>query len=398
MEWRKPEFFENGEQIKIPNGWLHIHYYEALSTLFRIENSLRTFVFFVLKTELGDSWTDLEIATDDGNRTTIGALAKRRISQNETFGYLGYNINSPLMHLTSGELIGLITAETYWPYFSQYFRAAKHVIILKLQEIGNIRNSLAHFRPIKPDDVEVVKQNANQVLADVEISLVEAINCTERLPTNTEEEWYKELCTIGTQECTFRFHSSRDNRWIRIILMFRCLPLKGAGERPTKFVRLGTFTLDTPESITKNDNIRRHVTLLTECVPFPGWNIKPEMKFGKDLQFTFGRNVIMKNFKQIKSGFELLLSTISQECELIKDDNLARGDLVRLVIIEARQKETERQVIYWSFDRSKLFSPVKPNDPVEYWGDFSISGNDLITDVGKFPWMPVDISSFDVPF
>src|SRR4030067_608026 len=121
MQWMKPKEVDQGG-LTIPDTWLHIHYYEALSSLFRIENALRIFVFLVLKTEVGDSWPNLEISSDDGSRTTIGALAKRRIAQDETFGYLGFTINSPLMHLTSGELVGLITAESYLPHFKRSYR------------------------------------------------------------------------------------------------------------------------------------------------------------------------------------------------------------------------------------------------------------------------------------
>jgi len=62
MEWQKPEQIEGGG-VKIPDNWLYLHYYEALSSLFRIENALRVFVFLVLKTEIGHTWRDLEIAS-----------------------------------------------------------------------------------------------------------------------------------------------------------------------------------------------------------------------------------------------------------------------------------------------------------------------------------------------
>jgi hypothetical protein len=224
MEWKKSDHSDD-DKIKIPYNWLFIHYYEALSTLFRIENALRIFVFIVLKTEIGHSWPDLEIASEDGSPTTINKLAKRRIAQGKTFGYLGLHINSPLMYLTSGELVAIIIHDNYWRHFSKYFFAPKHVVTLKLQEIGNIRNSLAHFRPIKQDDVEVVKQNATQVLSGVESVLEEATNCIDRVPTNTQDIWFRELSTLGTQQCNFSFNQSRDKSWIMITLQFKCLAL-----------------------------------------------------------------------------------------------------------------------------------------------------------------------------
>lgn len=74
------------------------------------------------------------------------------------FGYLGFDITAPLMHLTSGELVELIVGNAYWPKFHHSFKGNKEIIKNKLLEIGNIRNSLAHFRPIRPDDIGLVKK------------------------------------------------------------------------------------------------------------------------------------------------------------------------------------------------------------------------------------------------
>ena len=398
MEWQKHKEADEGG-LTIPRNWLHIHYYEALSSLFRIENALRTFVFLVLKTEVGNSWPDLEISSDDGSGTTIGALAKKRTAQDETFGYLGFSINSPLMQLTSGELVGLITAETYWPHFSRYFRAAKRVVTLKLQEIGNIRNSLAHFRPIKSDDVEVLKQNATQVLSGVESALIEATSCKDRVPTNTQETWYRELSTLGTQQCRFLFNQSQDKSWIRLTLRFRCPALSEPGENPSYFASYQVFTLDSPESIRKFVNIRQNVTILTEHVPRPSWQVKPGLPFGKDLQFTFGAKVLEKNYGKVKSDFEGLISQIAQEVELIDEDHLARGELVQLAEVNASQKEHKTgSRAYWVFHLAPLHRPVKPDDPAEYWGILDTPGKNLITETEKFPWMPVAISKTPLPF
>ncbi len=74
------------------------------------------------------------------------------------FGYLGYPINAPVMHLTSGELVRLITSDTFWPLFKDFFLASRQVVTLKLQEVGDVRNALAHFRPVSEGDVEAVNR------------------------------------------------------------------------------------------------------------------------------------------------------------------------------------------------------------------------------------------------
>ena len=125
MLWRKSSLDETG--LRVPDSWLHLHYYEALTVLFRIENALRLFVYLVLKEHHGDKWQDLEIASDEEAKTTIAAVARRRIEQGKTFGYLTYPIQSPLMHMTSGELVRLITHDSYWAVFKDYFHPQKSV-------------------------------------------------------------------------------------------------------------------------------------------------------------------------------------------------------------------------------------------------------------------------------
>jgi len=39
-------------------------------------------------------WHDLTIKTEDGSQTTVAAMAKRRLVQDKTFGYLGYSVSN----------------------------------------------------------------------------------------------------------------------------------------------------------------------------------------------------------------------------------------------------------------------------------------------------------------
>ncbi|MDH3359625.1 MAG: hypothetical protein OEL55_02035, partial [Desulfobulbaceae bacterium] len=110
MEWK--DSTNTGEGlIKVPKRWLHIHYYEALNILFRFENSLRVFVYSILKNEFLDEWKNCSFALNEGESKSISGIAKQRIKQSESFGYLGFDITAPLMHLTSGELVELIVSE-----------------------------------------------------------------------------------------------------------------------------------------------------------------------------------------------------------------------------------------------------------------------------------------------
>ena len=102
--------------------------------------------------------------------------------------------------------------------FKDFFRAARNVVTLKLQEIGIIRNALAHFRPLSSNDVEVGKQNANQMLSLVEKTLIDLLQCGSNVPTNTHDEWYGSLRNLGTDLISLRFSQSSDESWVRINL------------------------------------------------------------------------------------------------------------------------------------------------------------------------------------
>jgi hypothetical protein len=135
MEWKKASFKEPteiGNLYDIPSRRLHIHYYEAFNILFRVENCLRIFVYTVLKNNYFEKWADIQIDEAEAKKESISGIAKKRIRQAQDFGYLGYEILSPLMHLNSGELIRLITSDEYWKYFSKHFKGRKEIIKNKL--------------------------------------------------------------------------------------------------------------------------------------------------------------------------------------------------------------------------------------------------------------------------
>ena len=155
MDWKRIEKNDQG-LLKVPKRWLHAHYYEALNILFRFENSLRVFVYAILKNEFGGKWSECNFTMPGGEAVAIKSLAAKRTNQADNFGYLGFDIKAPLMHLTSGELVELVTSDSYWPKFKAHFKGTKEIIKNKLLEIGTIRNSLAHFRPMKAEDIEVV--------------------------------------------------------------------------------------------------------------------------------------------------------------------------------------------------------------------------------------------------
>jgi hypothetical protein len=389
MDWRKAS--EGGEQgVRVPFNWLYLHYYEGLTALFRVENALRMFVFMVLKDERKGKWADLQITSDDGGDTTVSAVARRRISQDERFGYLGYAISSPLMHLTSGELIRLIFADPYWPWFAKYFPASKDIVRTKLEEIGNIRNALAHFRPIKSDDVEVVKQNANQVMSRVEQALHNlGSSSRQNVPSNTSDNWYGALKAVAGQYVTLGFQQSENENWINVRLTYACPQLAKPGFYTDDYRIWRLLTLDSVAVLKSCPVILDNVIFMVEVFP-PAPSSGETSGIRKGVDFVFSRATLTSAHDGVRQDLEKVILQITRETDLILEDNLAKGDLVRIGTAPS-SKANER----WRPDVSKLRTPLRQEDPPEYWGQRPAGGKDLVTDAQSYPWMPVPVSSED---
>lgn len=395
MEWKKA-IAKQAPLFEIPEEWLHIHYYEALSLLFRVENALRVFVYVVLKNELHEKWIDLNITSDDSEQATIKTISRKRMAQAGNFGYLGYSVNCPILHLTSGELIRLMVSDAYWKYFKQYFLGSKEIIKNKLDEIGAIRNSLAHFRPIKEDDVDVIKQNAKHVLIQVEKCLHEIITCNKPIPSNTTDDWYKELKTLGTDTCALTFTQSTDERWVKIRISYSCPILKHG--RPNEWTAAWrVLNLKSSEILQRYPALSNLLIYAIEDVPYTPIDEKLAPRFKKDISILFSRDVISKEYLAIKKDLEDLLLTIANEGEMITQDNLASGQIIDSVVIRASLRKAGESS-YWHLDSSPLYTGTKENDPPEYWGNVDFVTKDFISATRSFPWMPVEICRWDLPF
>ncbi|MBU0579810.1 MAG: hypothetical protein KKA19_01420 [Candidatus Margulisbacteria bacterium] len=393
MKWKEAKNKE-GNIYDLPGNWLKIEYFEALNILFRIENSLRIFVYIVLKNEFQDKWRDLSITSDDAETSTLGAIAKKRLSQDKNYAYLGYILNSPLLHLTSGELIRVITSDSYWKYFKNYFLGSKEIIKNKLDEIGNVRNSLAHFRPIKKGDIDLVKQNSIHTLSEIENTIKDFINCQYIVPTNTDEKWYNEIITLGTEECKINFMQSKKEDWIKLTLSFDAPIIQNVkyyyGYQTT------TLNLKTDRILLDYPNLAKFTICITEINPSFYIKNPEEFKLVKQLKFSFSRKSLDNNYSIIKTELEKILLQISKEIALIKDDNLARGKLIEVVkcIISKKDEET-----FYKFSNDIFQIDYDENSPVEFWGMLNNSSSDFITNTEKYPWIPVDISEDkDIPF
>lgn len=393
MEWKDATTLSDGA-VRIPARWLNLEYYEALNILFRLENALRAFVYIIFKNEFFERWTEIGVTSDDAGEGTIGSIAKKRINQANSFGYLGYSSACPIMYLTSGELIRLITSDSYWKHFNNHFAATKAIVKLKLDEIGAIRNSLAHFRPIRQDDVDLLKQNAKQVLGRVEECLSEVIDCALVVPTNTEEVWYTEMKTLGTDYCTLSFRQSSNGEWLRLVISYGC-PLLSQESFGPDYTIVRLLNLISPEALVQFPNLARLVTFASEHVTYRSTDDNETWRFEKLVSFTFGRAALVEHHEAIKRDLEGILLMISRETDLIQQDNLAKGNLVKVVYCTVEPLGNSN---YRSPDTTTMYSPLSSTAPPEWWGHMDPYLSDFISGAQSYPWMPTTVSRWEAPF
>ena len=243
------------------------------------------------------------------------------------------------MHLNSGELTRLIVSEAYWKLFKPHFLGGKEIIKSKLDEIGSIRNSFAHFRPVRTDDVDVLKQNSKHVLLGIEEFLNQALLQRDVVPTNTQDDWYRALKTLGTDQCVFTFRQSVDEQWVRIGIKYRCPVIEGSFE-PEYYAHYTPLTIRSSAILTKYPEIANDVCYLSERVASK-MRKDGNAEFSKVLSFVLSRSMLKSYDQGLKPALEELLLTITDETELIQQDNLARGQLVHSTSVSAHQEDAQ---------------------------------------------------------
>jgi hypothetical protein len=254
---------------------------------------------------------------------------------------------------------------------------------------------LAHFRPIKKGDIELIKQNSNHTLSEIEKTIKDFISCPDIVPTNTEDNWYRELITIGTQECKISFKQSKKEEWIKLILTFTPPILK---KTDSYFgFNLKTMNIKVAQLLNKYTSLTNQTICVNEYIPGLYSKNAESIQIYKEIRFTFSRKNIEKNYNEIKIQLEDIVLQISNEVELIKNDNLARGILIEAVN-SSFDKHTESE--YYTWKSSQFVTEFDEHSPVEYWGNLNYPTSNFVTDTEQYPWMPVTISDDkdDLPF
>jgi hypothetical protein len=197
----------------------------------------------------------------------------------------------------------------------------------KLDEIGNVRNSLAHFRPLKPEDVELVRQNATHILSGVEKVLISLSNCEQVVPTNTAEPWYLQLAAVSGPTCLLNLFQSDDEAWIRCQLV--CESPVVSTTRPTPASRRYRVLTISPTAILREFPVlQNHITCLSVD---PDWTRYPASEsptFKINIELVFARRTLAAKHETLRAAFEELIRLLAAETALVTNDHLARGKLI----------------------------------------------------------------------
>src|SRR5208337_1720920 len=263
----------------------------------------------------------------------------------------------------------------------------------KLDEINTIRNSLAHFRPLKEDDIEVLKQNAKHALLGVEKYLSDMVTTYHLVPTNTNDEWYIALSTIGTELCTVSAFYDKSEQWIRIHITYACPKLRLRKSDTSRII--STLNLNSDIILKRYNNITKFITYECETIPYMG-SVKDVDSFNitKSGDMVFSSSVFKSKWTIIIEDIKSVLSEISRETDLIKNDNLARGNLIEPVYLGCYSREGSST---WTINTDNLRCKSQEDSPTEYWESIEF-GADFISSSTNYPWTPSSVSDFEFPF
>jgi hypothetical protein len=243
----------------------------------------------------------------------------------------------------------------------------------------------------------VVKQDSKQVLAGVELYLAQALSQGDVVPTNSDDAWYKLFRVLGSDHCTLRFNQSRDEKWIRIALVYDCPVISHTGAKLHASFKV--LTLNSSAILSHCAAISRNATYLAEAQNRPIMHADRSTDFHKWVYFVLPRSVLAAQHQEVGGDLSCLLTAIARETTLIQQDNHARGDLVRVGHAAATAEELEQGRLYWTWSTEQLRTPVQECDPPEYWGDTALGGwMDFIGGTTRYPWMPGAVSSEEIPF
>ena len=181
-----------------------------------------------------------------------------------------------------------------------------------------------------------------------------------------------------------------------ITFLYNCPVIGGPGGRHYRTDRV--LSIKTSSILHLFPNLRNSIVFLAEELKHPVMK-ENGPQCGKQFKMLFSRELLNSKYKEVKAEIENVLLQISQETNLLEDDNLARGELVQGATIRSQWKKHEdKNTGWWSFDFESLRCEVSEDDPPEYWGRIGFIEKNYVTSTEDYPWMPVSVSESDIPF
>lgn len=386
MDWKKAKHLKHNN-YNIPINWMHIHYFEAYNILFRLENTLRLLVYIVLKSEFENNWLHEKVVKDRNNNfQSINSVVKFKIKNVEDFEYIGYNIKNPIMYLSLGELVNIIKGSKISDIFASFFLGDIKNVTLKLDEIKNIRNELAHFRPIREEDVGIIKSISEQVFKKIQNYISNLTISQEHIPSNLSAKWYTSLCSINKYCDHISFSKSRNEDWIKIFIMLRVPVIINHSQE--KYLSVNTLIPKTKMLLSELSKLQKITVRVSD-------NMDKHIVIHENRDYAIKRILFIVNAKKLKKRYvsisaelkKVLMKIDTENREILKNPD-SRGTIVDS--IHSFYEYTKAEHILKT-DNDEIHTRYDLDDPLEMWGKNSVLFSDFITDTDWFPWMKINI-------
>jgi len=132
---------------------------EIYIAIYYIENSLRHFIDEVFKEKYGEEYSLNNYLSD----STVKSITDRK-KKDELNKWLDKRGNSALSYLDFKDIINIINRN--WNIFASYF-PDQNWLKVKLDEIGLIRNLVAHNSYVSADGRQIVLMNYKQIMEQI---------------------------------------------------------------------------------------------------------------------------------------------------------------------------------------------------------------------------------------
>ena len=139
------------------------------------------------------------------------------------------------------------------------------------------------------------------------------------------------------------------------------------------------------------------MTYVSEYVNYPIFLTEEfDIEISKDINIVFRKDVLIENYESISDQIKQALHKISEEYDLLAQDNLARGGLVESARVIAwwTAPSAEGEKGKWNHEYQSLWQQYETEHPDEYWGKHQ-HASDVVGGIQRYPWMPADISQLE---